>query len=260
MKKLIFILIAIFTCSLCVYAHPGSLDENGGHWDHKNGEYHYHEGTNQGNGYSSSSTYEYPPFTPPGTPPPKPTPKPTPKPFAKSQNNNDGDGTLFFLIVGCCVAWGIYHEVDDYMYSKKQKEIAAAEKAEKQRLEAIAQWEKFQKEKEKYSLMYKGKDPRQLAKVPDYIKFDENDLPHKYVKNNKNNIVDEYTVYISLKANSTLYHTSPKCLKQPHKTNYYYINQYHYKPCKKCKPTTDNIDCCKEYIRIKNIKDKYDIE
>ena len=44
MKKLIIILVVIFTCSLCVYAHPGSLDENGGHYNKATGAYHYHHG------------------------------------------------------------------------------------------------------------------------------------------------------------------------------------------------------------------------
>ena len=35
MKKLILILTIIFACSLCVCAHPGSLDENGGHWEQR---------------------------------------------------------------------------------------------------------------------------------------------------------------------------------------------------------------------------------
>lgn len=62
MKKLILILTIIFACSLCVCAHPGSLDENGGHWDHSTGEYHYHDGTNQDNnptGDSDSYNYYY---------------------------------------------------------------------------------------------------------------------------------------------------------------------------------------------------------
>lgn len=56
MKKLILILTIIFACSLCVCAHPGSLDENGGHWDHSTGEYHYHDGTNQGNNSSGTTS------------------------------------------------------------------------------------------------------------------------------------------------------------------------------------------------------------
>lgn len=44
-----------------VFAHPGSLDENGGHYNRKTGEYHYHAGTHTegSNSSSSSSTTRY---------------------------------------------------------------------------------------------------------------------------------------------------------------------------------------------------------
>ena len=42
-KIIIFEMILIFLASFFVYAHPGGLDESGGHWDNKAGTYHYHE-------------------------------------------------------------------------------------------------------------------------------------------------------------------------------------------------------------------------
>ena len=59
MKKLIIIWVVIFTCSLCVYAHPGSIDENGGHYNRSTGEYHYHEGTNQENNPTGNSVVSH---------------------------------------------------------------------------------------------------------------------------------------------------------------------------------------------------------
>lgn len=50
------LLFCLFT--LQTFAHPGSLDENGGHYDHSTGEYHYHEGINQDNNPSGDS-YNY---------------------------------------------------------------------------------------------------------------------------------------------------------------------------------------------------------
>lgn len=41
MKKNFLILTFIFS-SIILYAHPGRLDSNGGHWNRKTGEYHYH--------------------------------------------------------------------------------------------------------------------------------------------------------------------------------------------------------------------------
>jgi len=46
MKKVLGIVMVIAVlvcwCSLTALAHPGRTDANGGHWDRKNGTYHYH--------------------------------------------------------------------------------------------------------------------------------------------------------------------------------------------------------------------------
>ncbi len=46
MKRISVLLIAVLLLSLTVptYAHPGSLDANGGHHNRSTGEYHYHHG------------------------------------------------------------------------------------------------------------------------------------------------------------------------------------------------------------------------
>ena len=36
--------ILLISLTISVFAHPGSLDENGGHYDRSTGEYHYHHG------------------------------------------------------------------------------------------------------------------------------------------------------------------------------------------------------------------------
>ena len=36
--------VLLITLIIPVFAHPGSLDENGGHYDRSTGEYHYHHG------------------------------------------------------------------------------------------------------------------------------------------------------------------------------------------------------------------------
>lgn len=37
------ILLLLVLSSVCVMAHPGALDANGGHYNRKTGEYHYHK-------------------------------------------------------------------------------------------------------------------------------------------------------------------------------------------------------------------------
>lgn len=36
--------VLLISLTIPVFAHPGSLDENGGHYDRSTGEYHYHHG------------------------------------------------------------------------------------------------------------------------------------------------------------------------------------------------------------------------
>ena len=58
MKKRILALIVILlvTFPLMVLAHSGRTDSNGGHYNRKTGEYHYHNG---GPAYNSSSSSNY---------------------------------------------------------------------------------------------------------------------------------------------------------------------------------------------------------
>ena len=77
MKRLITIIIIILLLPLAVTAHPGSLDSNGGHYNRKTGEYHYHSGIHKYGTSSSSTTQTYYPYTP------KPTMSATQSPTAK---------------------------------------------------------------------------------------------------------------------------------------------------------------------------------
>ena len=90
MKRLITICIIILLIPLAVMAHPGSLDSNGGHYNRKTGEYHYHSGIHKYGTASSVTAQTYYPYTPEPTidVTPEPTPEPTvdvtPSPTAES--------------------------------------------------------------------------------------------------------------------------------------------------------------------------------
>ncbi len=55
MKKLLFFLLTLTLLNQIVIAHPGSLDENGGHYNRKTGEYHYHTGEHAESNSNSTS-------------------------------------------------------------------------------------------------------------------------------------------------------------------------------------------------------------
>lgn len=56
MKRILATVLLLILIPLCALAHPGSLDENGGHFDRSTGEYHYHEGIHT-NGTSYGYSY-----------------------------------------------------------------------------------------------------------------------------------------------------------------------------------------------------------
>lgn len=61
LKKLYLSILSaaiMFAIASSVYAHPGRLDSNGGHYDRSTGEYHYHDGGSSGSSGGSSSDSE----------------------------------------------------------------------------------------------------------------------------------------------------------------------------------------------------------
>ena len=70
MKKVIIGLLLFSLIIISVYAHSGRTDANGGHWNHKTGEYHYHSG-----GYDQSSK---------------------PDSYAYNENDDENDGYMTF--------------------------------------------------------------------------------------------------------------------------------------------------------------------
>ncbi len=64
-KKIICFIIGLtlfFAMSYTVSSHPGRTDANGGHYDRKTGQYHYHNGGSSSGSSSSNSTYTGPTY------------------------------------------------------------------------------------------------------------------------------------------------------------------------------------------------------
>lgn len=49
MKKILLVL-CFFICGFNIFGHSGRTDENGGHYNHRTGEYHYHNNGHKGRG------------------------------------------------------------------------------------------------------------------------------------------------------------------------------------------------------------------
>ena len=100
------ILCIVAFLGLSVFAHPGRTDKNGGHWNRKTGEYHFHTGEYAGKSSSGGSTaQEYVPFTSSYDPP-------TTNPHKQSKNKTTRDigflDVVVMMFIGFylfCIAW-----------------------------------------------------------------------------------------------------------------------------------------------------------
>lgn len=296
---LLFTCILIFSFSLPVaYAHSGGTDKNGGHYDHNTGEYHYHHGYPAHQHPNGTCPYNFDDKTgeSSGTDGSGYTSTPqnassnaitTSESPAKKQSwfNILFDLSLLnfvpslFLYLIFIILKVMLHAVPDnkkiiffrwhylvclpatlcYLLSDFQINGTVllatgpiffffvyalyCTLLERRRLE---------NEKKKYREMYEGKEPFDLCNPPQNAYIDENDLPHQ-IENNR----DIFDVLIT--PNGKVFHCRFSCPNSlPRHVNYYHAK--HRAPCKKCNPTIPNIEWYETYLKIKEIKKKYDIK
>lgn len=108
-KGIVFILVFCVLFAISTFAHPGRTDSNGGHWDRKNGTYHFHTGEYAGKGSSgSSSSSEYVPFTPPYEPP-------TENPYRTDNADTNAEKwyeiVLPLLVIVCLIVWWVWASI-----------------------------------------------------------------------------------------------------------------------------------------------------
>ena len=64
LKRAFIAVLLLLSLAVTANAHPGKLDENGGHYDSKTGKYHYHKGPKAGTdrllleGYAQTMTIQ----------------------------------------------------------------------------------------------------------------------------------------------------------------------------------------------------------
>ena len=108
----------------------------------------------------------------------------------------------------------------------------------------------FRKERKKYMKLYAHKDPASLIDAPPCVTFDEETFPY-----NKN-AIGCYTVYVS-KSGSAYHRVACNARATIRKHIVEIGGDLH--PCRRCKPTPPDVQWYKEYLKIIEIKKKYDI-
>ncbi len=135
--------VLMSTLSIKLLCHPGRTDANGGHWNHKTGEYHFHTGEYAGEESSSDITkeYEYEPFTPPYTPPtnnPYRQNKETITSKEKDTDNKTSNNVLLYIL-GVAIFIEVVPGLYDYIRTRinKTKNPDNRDKLEAETVEAL---------------------------------------------------------------------------------------------------------------------------
>lgn len=164
---------------------------------------------------------------------------------AKEATKTD-DSDSSFILLAICGAVGLIF----YKFYKNNKD---EQKNQKQSDEQ----EKYETERQRYYVIYAGKNPLDLVNVPDGT-FLKDGFP--CTRSADNSLYGDYTVYVGEKSFST-FHFNPHCggaTLRP--TNYYSAHLLQH--CPKCatgKIKLPQLEWYMKYIEIKQIKEKYNI-
>ncbi len=216
-----FLSIVLLMCFFHIvsFAHPGSLDSNGGHWNRKSGTYHYHSGVNT---RSSSNNLDVSPTnTPVVTIKPTATPAPTPSAYPKAVTKKQPYlaplfwlfAFLIFLIF--VLLKYIFNTIDEYKRTT----------------------ESFETTIKRISFLYKFLKETDLPPVPDMYEIGIDKLPKE---KNSNNWGDTLTLYKT--AHGSKLHTKYNCCTATTPTNvckHITLSYFDSLLCKKC---------CKNYV------------
>lgn len=155
------------------------------------------------------------------------------------------DSDLFGVIFICFLIYTIRIAKTNRNNIKRK----VAEEQEKKQIE-------FNKEKEKYTQLYGGKNILEIINAPPTAFVDDKGMPHQIV--NKDDI---FVIYLAPKQ-PRVFHRHKGCRKNLQKDNF--VNLVYYNkmltPCKKCCPPIPDTSWFSEYIKIAEIKKKYNIQ
>lgn len=279
MKKVfcfLFTLSFFFIFSLNAFAHPGNTDAQGGHTDRSTGEYHYHHGypahqhedldgdgepdcpydyvdkTGQSSGTSSSGIPDPPTYSasydssesvPSDNSYSAPASSKASPFFQKLVKKHLFTVIAFFFIFIVLPALHIWNKVEE-------RRKAKAEVIRKQR-----EHEQWLADKAKYTELYGGKTLLALSGTPPDCNVGHDGLPA--ANHGSEKWGDDYTFYAS--GNSPVFHRR-ECYhaKYLSPTNACKIKRR--RPCSVCHPVLPDLSWYGRYLRIKEIKEKYQID
>jgi len=259
--RLLLICVFILSFTISVSAHPGRTDSNGGHYNRKTGEYHYHNGSSAGkNSGGDSDSYSYSNFVGPtadynsdSNKSEKPKDEDTLR-KEKAINTLKLDAIIVAVI---CIAALLYCLISKKNIQKNKPTITYAPLSEEEtqkmvdkfRAEDRKRWQQAWEEQERTT----NKRLEQIAGFPDGIYIDGFTF-------NDTNSTEPYgraTAYINHK-NKTL-HLFENCDNATHPINMLFdtYEMKNFKLCEKCQKSgkynfyLNYESWYKEYIKMK---------
>lgn len=261
---IVTVLSLVLLFSITAFAHPGKTDSKGGHYDYSTGIYHYHHGYPAHQHTNGQCPYDFDDRTGWNSGTSSDNNKSSTSSSSVQVQNTPEEkdhsitfsDVIAFIIVSPFVFWLILSGIHYLKIFVKGVCCFSVEL-----FQAIAMSRKFKKlekeeynqKRQEYSKLYEGIEPIELVDIPEGATIDENDLPHQYIKKR-----DIYTVYINNNSSTYVFHKRKTCKPNLKETNY--VKCQNRRPCLTCRPQNPDVTWYYEYIKIKEIKKKYNIK
>jgi len=226
-RRFVSLLVLLLLLSSVALAHSGSLDANGGHWDHSTGTYHFHdgihtEGSSGSSGSSSQKAAGYV-YSPAGVS--NKDPMSTPKELMPMTIGN----IFLFIFIGFAAGMVI---LAVYAHKAREHESQLANDAvlrENQALERGKQIAKSDLQNREQALAQKQKNlAEKEAKFLDEAQKIKDSLPP---------VEATYQVLIADGALRSLYHRIDSgCIKTGMTVSMQTARELKLRPCDRCKP------------------------
>lgn len=284
MKKWMLVLLSVFLVFTSASAHSGKTDANGGHYDHSTGEYHFHHGFPAHQHTDGVCPYDFEDQTGAsswkgsGGADKSKRPVPAQKESEKTEweeidtKNDDKKlsaggkitllafGALFLVYPAGLFLWMVIQGIIASLGNLWGKQLPQPPKESQTSLDLprpISNNPVLQEEDLRNAKLLEGQSIWELAGVPDWAYFDQNDFPHSLSDCLEG--PDPFIVYAA--KNGKCYHR-PGCRLARNATpvNICMVQDLGKQPCKVCKPMDQLPDFVKQYRQIRKIQRTYKIK
>lgn len=244
MRRVILLVICLALLLSPASAHSGGTDSKGGHYDHSTGDYHYHHGHPAHDHDGGVCPYDFDDQTGKKSGSSSKTAGRSDSSHSNTASSRKSaaeelweiaKGLLMIpvSIVGFILILSVPYYLIEFIKKRRQ----------------------FRKEKAAYEKLYKERNPINLVNKPRFTIIGADGLPRQTPS--KDGWGELYTVYVT--ENGQAYHQKRGCCYSSKQMHIYHASKSR-RPCKVCCRNVPDLTWYVEYLRIKQIKEKYKID